>query len=101
MGEVIQDDVQIVVRVDAGAEEERAAARPEGGVRRLVLLTEVRLRLDDAPGGERRAAARDEDAAQEVARNRARRAQVEAARQRHAEGRYVVPRRSRTMRRSA
>jgi hypothetical protein len=56
--------VEIDVRMAAGAVEQMVAARPEGGVRRLVFGPEVRLHLDDATRGRRASSPRDDDAPQ-------------------------------------
>ena len=74
---------QVDVGVAAVAVEEGVAARPERRVGGAVLRTQVRLGLDDAPGGLRTAASRDEHAAEQRPRDDGGPAPIERARQRH------------------
>jgi len=66
---VVHAVVEIDIRVSAHAVEEMVAARAERGVRGFVFGSEVGFDLDDAPRCPRTAALRDDDAAEEVARD--------------------------------
>jgi hypothetical protein len=76
--------VDPVVQVDVGdpsiAVEQDVAAGTERGVRRGVFRAEIRLGLDDPARRDGAAAPGDQDAAEQVARDGARRSPVEAAR---------------------
>ncbi len=102
VGDRVQTVVDAVVEVDVGvaarAVEQRAAAGTERGVRGFVLGPEVRLHLDDAPGRRRAAVSRDDDAAEEVARDGGRGTEVERAGERPRRGRAAAPRGARASR---
>src|SRR5213592_4369640 len=95
---VVDAEVEVDVGVAARAVEQRAAAGTERGVRGFVLGPEVRLHLDDAPGRRRAAASRDDDAAEEVARDGGRGTEVERAGERPRRGRAAAPRGARASR---